>query len=166
MCTSAGPGDAQPATTRVSEGSWGIQANHHSNGPSISADGRWVAFESRASNLVADDTNNTLDVFLHDRQTGTTTRVSVGPGGAQGNDVSGIRQSAPMAAGWRSSPRQTISSRPTRTCVGDLFLHDRATGTTTRVSVGPGGSPGQSTAVARPSISADGRVVAFAVRGQ
>jgi Tol biopolymer transport system component len=76
---------AQPATTRVSVGSGGIQSNHPSIGPAISADGRWVAFDSSASNLAPEDANDTQDVFLHDRQTGTTTRLSVGPGGASGN---------------------------------------------------------------------------------
>ena len=53
--------------------------------PAISADGRFVAFSSDATNLVPGDTNGTADVFVRDRQTGTTRRVSVGPGGAQGN---------------------------------------------------------------------------------
>ncbi|MEN6642915.1 MAG: calcium-binding protein, partial [Armatimonadia bacterium] len=63
----------------------GAQANRHSGNPSISADGRYVAFESCASNLVAGDTNRSPDVFVHDRTTGTTTRVSVATGGEQAN---------------------------------------------------------------------------------
>jgi Tol biopolymer transport system component len=155
-----GPVDAQPATTRVSEGSWGIQANHHSNGPSISADGRWVAFESRASNLVADDSNNTLDVFVHDRQTGTTTRVSVRTGGVQGNDVS-VNPAISADGRWVAfeSWADYLVEADTN-MVGDLFLHDRTTGTTTRVSVGPGGTQADQPSGAA-SISADGRVVAF-----
>ena len=133
--------EAQPTTTRVSVGPGGLQANETSWVPAISADGRWVAFESGASNLVAGDTNGARDVFVHDRQTGTTTRVSVGPGGTQANgpDAAGSRRSAPMAAMWRSSPGQQSVAGDTNG-VSDVFVHDRQTGTTTRVSVGPGGA--------------------------
>src|SRR5207249_1745325 len=76
-------------TTRVSVDSSSIQANGDSFGPTISADGRFVAFESGASNLVGDDTNQCTylpgwscpDIFVHDRLTGTTKRVNLGPGG-------------------------------------------------------------------------------------
>ena len=57
--------------------------------PVISADGRFVAFSSYASNLVPGDTKGWYDVFVHDRQTGKTRRVSVSSGGAQGNGNSG-----------------------------------------------------------------------------
>ena len=56
--------------------------------PAISADGRFVAFDSEATNLVPGDTNDASDVFVRDRQTGTTRRVSVSSGGAQGNGAS------------------------------------------------------------------------------
>jgi Tol biopolymer transport system component len=55
--------------TRVSVDSNGNQGNYGSHDPSISADGRYVAFESGDSNLVAGDTNNTTDIFVHDRVT-------------------------------------------------------------------------------------------------
>ncbi len=70
-------------TTRVSADSQGVQGNGTSSGPSISADGRYVSFSSIAVNLVPGDTNNKSDVFLHDRQSGQTTRVSVDPQGRQ-----------------------------------------------------------------------------------
>jgi Tol biopolymer transport system component len=57
----------------------------HSSEPSISAEGRYVAFRSSATNLVAGDTNNAADIFVHDRQTGATERVSLATGGAQGD---------------------------------------------------------------------------------
>jgi Tol biopolymer transport system component len=57
-------------------------------GPTISANGRWVAFVSEAGNLVAGDTNGASDVFVHDQQTGTTMRVSLGPAGAEANSYS------------------------------------------------------------------------------
>lgn len=64
-------------TERVSLSSSGERGNGGSGGPAISADGRFVAFQSRATNLVADDTNGVEDVFCRDRQLGTTERVSV-----------------------------------------------------------------------------------------
>src|SRR5438132_902839 len=72
-------------TMRVSVASAGIQGNSGSHYSSISADGRFVAFQSGASNLVLSDTNGVYDVFVHDRQNGTTTRVSVDSNGAEGN---------------------------------------------------------------------------------
>jgi Tol biopolymer transport system component len=65
-------------TQRVSVSSAGTQGNHHSaysGKPAISSGGRFVAFISQTSNLVPGDINNVQDVFVHDRQTGTTERV-------------------------------------------------------------------------------------------
>jgi uncharacterized repeat protein (TIGR01451 family) len=70
-------------TQRISISSDGEQANNRSNSPSISADGRYIAFFSDASNLVADDTNELGDMFVHDRQTRTTIRVSLLPDGTE-----------------------------------------------------------------------------------
>jgi Tol biopolymer transport system component len=75
-------------TRRVSVGPGGQQANGGSRKPAISADGRFVAFESSASNLVAGDTNGHIDVFVRDRVAQVTRRVSVGPGGQQANGSS------------------------------------------------------------------------------
>ena len=75
-------------TTRVSVDSSGIQSNDYSDSPSISADGRYVVFMSNAANLVAEDTNNTLDIFRRDLQSGQTTRVSVDSSGIQSNNYS------------------------------------------------------------------------------
>ena len=74
---------AQSATTRVSVATGGSEANNFSGRGMISADGRWVAFVSAASDLVPADTNAQWDVFLHDREGGTTIRVSLGPGGTE-----------------------------------------------------------------------------------
>jgi len=71
------------AVERVSITTDGTEANGPSSAARISADGRFVAFSSRASNLVADDTNGTADVFVRDRLTHTTERVSLSPQGAQ-----------------------------------------------------------------------------------
>src|SRR5207237_7007630 len=78
--------DRQTGTTeRVSEDSAGGQANFGSISPAISADGRFVAFASLASNLVAGDTNDDFDVFVRDRETGATGRVAVDSTGELGN---------------------------------------------------------------------------------
>jgi Tol biopolymer transport system component len=82
-------------TSRVSVSSNGSQADAGSYGVSVSSDGRYVAFGSNASNLVADDTNGMMDVFVHDRQTGQTERISVASDGTQGNDGSGYTLIAP-----------------------------------------------------------------------
>jgi Tol biopolymer transport system component len=79
---------ATPVTTRVSIDSSGTPANGASSSQSISADGRYVAFQSIASNLVPGDTNSTYDIFVHDRQTGQTTRVSIDSNGNQANGQS------------------------------------------------------------------------------
>lgn len=75
-------------TTRVSVDSRGNQANNFSQAPHLSADGRYIVFESLASNLVPGDTNGVIDVFVHDRQTGRTSRVSVGSDGTQADNAS------------------------------------------------------------------------------
>jgi Tol biopolymer transport system component len=150
-------------TTRVSVASDGTQGNDGSNSISISADGRYVAFRSHASNLVSGDTNGTGDVFVHDRQTGQTTRVSVASDGTQGNGLSSYNSSPSISADGRyvafNSEASNLVSGDTNGTT-DVFLHDRQTGQTTRVSVASDGTQGNSPAY-RPSISADGRYVAF-----
>ena len=94
-------------TTRVSVDSAGAQGNFTSLDPSISADGRYVVFRSLATNLVPLDTNGKTNVFLHDRASGTTTRVSVDSAGEQGNggsfdaSISGDGSAARSAAAHR-----------------------------------------------------------------
>ncbi|ABQ88453.1 WD40 domain protein beta Propeller [Roseiflexus sp. RS-1] len=147
-------------TTRVSVATGGGQANLASSDPSISADGRYVAFESIASNLVSGDTNNTGDIFVHDRQTGATTRVSIGPGGTQANRGSlapSISADGRYVA-FHSSATNLVSGVTNGTT--HIFVHDRQTGATTRVSVASDGTEGNSVSI-KPSISADGRYVAF-----
>lgn len=78
------PASAHGSTERMSVSSSGRQGNSASYVGSISADGRFVVFSSYASNLVPGDTNSLADAFVHDRQTGTTERVSLGLGGVQG----------------------------------------------------------------------------------
>src|SRR4028119_1731469 len=150
-------------TTRVSVDSAGNQANNGSNYPSISADGRFVAFDSNASNLISEDTNNTYDICVRDTLTNTTTRVSVDSAGNQGNDRS---EGASISADGRFVAFQSHASNivPGDTNLRpDIFVRDRLTNTTTGVSVDSAGNQGNGSS-SDPSISADGRFVAFESR--
>ena len=148
-------------TTLVSVATDGSQGHSSSHGPSISADGRHIAFRSSASNLVAGDTNGVDDVFLRDTTTGATTRVSVATDGTQGNDFPSGAPS--ISADGRSvafgSRASNLVAGDTN-FYGDVFVHDTATGTTTRVSVATDGAQANYASYS-PSISADGRYVAF-----
>ena len=154
------------ATTRVSVASGGTQGNHDSGAPAISADGRLVAFASQASNLVAGDTNARADVFVHDRDTGATTRVSVASDGTQGNAGSNNAVGSGTPALSADGRFVAFSSGATNLVAGDtntwadVFVHDRSTRATTRVSVASDGTQGDGN-VGAPALSADGRFVAF-----
>jgi Tol biopolymer transport system component len=158
---------ASPAsTTRVSVSSAGVQGDRDSYAAGISADGRYVLFNSVARNLVAGDTNDRNDVFLADRQTGSVQRVSVRSGGGQaqaGSDPWG----GSFAGGMSSNARYIVFGSDSPNLVphdtnrtSDVFVFDRARNVTTRVSVGIRGrqSNGPSS---DPAISANGRYVAF-----
>jgi Tol biopolymer transport system component len=149
-----------PATVRVSVGAHGAQGNGESFAPSITPDGRYVAFQSAASNLVAGDRNNAWDVFVRDTRTGATRRVSV-PFGR--GDTNGPSSGASISANGRyvafeSSASNLVASDTNRDT--DVFVRDLVRGVTTRVSVGISGS-GRSGGGETPSISANGRRVAF-----
>jgi len=155
--------DRSAGTTElVSVDSAGVQGNGDSLGCGLSADGRFVAFESAASNLVADDTNGFPDVFVRDLQAGTTERVSVSSTGEQGDGYPGLGSRALSADGrWI-----VFSSYATHLVPGDsngawdVFVRDRATGTTERASLGPDGREGNGDSQ-DAAISTDGRFVAF-----
>jgi Tol biopolymer transport system component len=145
---------------KASVDSSGVHGNANSYEPSISADGRYVAFVSRATNLVPGDTNGQTDVFVHDRFTGTTTLVSVDSAGLQGNyvsDSSSISADGGFVA-FVSGASNLVHADTNENW--DVFVHDRATGSTTRVSVDSSGVVGDDASV-DPSISSDGRYVAF-----
>ena len=76
---------AQGDTSLISLSSSEVQADYGGTYPAISSDGRYVAFRSGATNLVSGDTNGYSDIFVRDRQDGTTVRVSVTSGGVQGD---------------------------------------------------------------------------------
>jgi hypothetical protein len=147
-------------TVRVSVNSRGAQAKLSSGYPTISASGRFVAFESTAANLVKGDTNADIDVFVRDRTKGTTERVSVRSNGNEGNSWSGY---SAISANGRFV---TFTSDASNLVPGDgngtqdVFVRDRKTGRTTRVSVNSRGREGNDYSN-YSSISADGRFVAF-----
>jgi ELWxxDGT repeat protein len=151
---------ATGTTTRVSVASDGTQANANSERPSISADGKVVAYYSIASNLVPGDTNNTSDVFVWNLTTGTTTRASIASDGTQGNANSGTTSISAdgKVVAFFSNASNVVTGDINGTW--DVYVRDLAVGTTTRVSVATDGTQGNSTSYL-PSISADGKVVAF-----
>lgn len=147
---------------RVSVDSAGQQANGGSGlfGITMTPDGRSVAFYSEASNLVSGDTNGVPDVFLHDRQTGATERVSVDSQGVQGNARSAYPALTPDArfvlfGGYASNLVAGDSNG-----AWDLFVRDRSNGTTERISISSTGAQGDADA-GWGSLSDDGRFVAF-----
>ncbi|BCL12791.1 TolB family protein [Micromonospora sagamiensis] len=147
-------------TTRVSVSTTGDQSNDRSDDPAISADGRYVTFDSDASNLVPDDTNGVSDIFVRDRITGTTTRVSVSTTGDQANHFS--RASA-ISADGRYVTYQSLATNlvPDDTNdESDIFVRDRATGTTSRVSVSTNEYQANHYSEL-PAISADGRYITY-----
>lgn len=96
-------------TTLISVRSDGVQANADSVVPFLSPDGRYVIFDSYATNLVAGDTNSVADVFVYDRQTGDTSVVSVSSDGTWGMGNRSAPPYQPMAALWSSSPMPATS---------------------------------------------------------
>jgi probable HAF family extracellular repeat protein len=205
-------------TSRVSVATSGVQGNNTSTNPSMSADGRFVVFESDATNLVAGDTNGRRDIFLRDRQLGTTVRLSVSTNGVQANghsyrprispngrfivfesdatnlvgtDLNGRRDiflrdrtlnqtSRPSLTNEEGQPNADctdasvsddglivcFTSSATNLVAGDtngatdVFLRNRVTGATARVSVGPGGVQGNNDSFGG-RISGNGRYFAF-----
>lgn len=156
-------------TERVSVTSAGAQSAGNAISVALSADGRWVAFASDSSDLVPGDTNGVIDVFLHDRVTRRTTRVSVSSAGVQSDHHSGMFSSLALSADGRFVSFVSLGS----TLVAndgngarDVFVHDRVTGETTRVSVDSFGVEGDGQSSSSFSdishgCSADGRFVVF-----
>ncbi len=145
---------------RVSVSNSGQPADDHCNFGGMSDDARYIVFSSEASNLVDDDTNWKSDIFVRDRQTGTTERVSVSSSGEQGDEHS---YSASISADGRFV---AFMSRASNLVPGDtndlwdIFVHDRKTKETTRVSVSSTGEEANGSSW-NLSISADGRFVVF-----
>jgi Tol biopolymer transport system component len=136
------PPDGEGAIRRITDG------NSASVLPAVSADGRYVAYYSSASNLVPDDTNGFMDVFVSDRTTGTTTRIT---------DGNGMSRLPSVSADGRYVAFDSMASNLVPDDTNgfmDVFVWDRATGTTTRIT---NGNDESGDAV----ISADGGSVTF-----
>jgi Tol biopolymer transport system component len=150
------------AITRISEGTGGVQGDNGAGSfnPSISGDGRYVAFESDATSFASSDTNNATDVFVHDNTLGTTTRVSVRTNGTQAKDNSYDPQisSDGRYVVFTSDAPNLVSNDANG--ASDVFLHDNTTGITTRLSVDSAGNEGGASS-SFPSISGDGTQSAF-----
>jgi hypothetical protein len=149
---------------RVSMSSSGQQANGGSYGGSVSADGRFVAFSSTASNLVLGDSNNVADIFVRDRLLAATERVSVASGGGEANSLS---QRPSISADGRFVAFESRAAlagsdwnSQTATQAWDVFVFDRATNTTVRASVDHLGRSAYCEA-RYSSMSMDGRFVLF-----
>jgi Tol biopolymer transport system component len=126
----------------------------------MSADGRYVAFTSLASNLVANDTNNDFDVFIRDRHAGTTKRVSL-------SSMEGQSSLGSYASSISGDGRYVTFSSYSSDLVGDdtnhtsdVFVRDRLNGTTKRISISTARLQGNGFSYAS-SISADGRYIVF-----
>lgn len=145
-------------TIRVSVSSNGVQANGESSKPSISADGRYVAFASKASNLVPGDTNDVSDIFVHDLTTGKTTRVNLTSRDKQINGSSGtaIISANGRFVAFTSSDNKIVPHDLNLS--GDAFIRDLKLGTTTRVSLNSNGIEGNGPSTAS-ALSETGRFV-------
>jgi len=158
--------DRMTGTTElVSVASDGTRGNGPSFFPTLSGDGRYVVFQSDASNLVTGDTNDATDIFLHDRMTGATTRVSVADNGAQGNDDS---VTPSISANGLYVTFTSVASNLVANDTNndrDVFVRDLAAGTNELASVASDGTHGNFTSGgfgAGPArISNDGRYVVF-----
>ena len=150
-------------TTLVSVNSAGTgSGNAGSDRPVLSADGRFVAFHSYASDLVAGDTNGKVDVFVRDLVVGTTALVSVnsaGTGSANGSSAGQALSADGRFVGFVSAASDLVAGDTNGR--GDVFVRDLVAGTTTLVSVNSAGTGGGNGLSYPPVLSADGRFVAF-----
>lgn len=146
-------------TTRVSVATNGTEGNDHSFNPSVSHNGRWIAFDSGATNLVEGDSNARQDCFVHDRKTGVTTLISLDEQGQQGF----FNTLAPELSG---NGRYAVMASECKLVAGDggnsfdIYVRDLKTGALSWVSQNTSGSEG-SAGCGSASISSNGRFVAF-----
>lgn len=147
--------------TLVSRGLEGRPIDFGAGAPAISGDGRFVAFDSNSSNLVPNDTNGFDDVFVFDRRTERTERVSLASNGAQANEAS---LTPDISADGRfvlfMSYADNLVPNDTNDAA-DIFIRDRATGTTRRVSVGSRRQQANGRSEFHLAIEHDGRFAAF-----
>jgi hypothetical protein len=147
-------------TSRVSVSSGGTEGNNPSDYPAISTDAAWITFRSTASNLVSNDTNGKMDVFLRDVALSQTTRVSVASDGTEANGDSSFSDISADASTvtFHSFASNLVLNDTNNTW--DVFVHDLASGSTTRVSVSSSGTEANGLSQ-YPSLSSNGTYVAF-----
>lgn len=151
---------ADNTTVCISNSANGSGSNRDSSGASISVDGNYIAFSSYADNLVPNDTNGHSDVFVYDVNSGKITRVSVSSNGSEPNYNS---YQPSISADGRYIAFMSYATNlveGSNDYYSNIFVHDRNTGATTRISVSPTGEDADGNSFA-PSISADGRYIAF-----
>ncbi len=137
-------------------------ANGNSIQPSISANGRYVTYESVATNIVASDTNGRSDIFLYDRQTGTTERISVSSDEDEGNHNSNFAIiSGDGSSVVFQSHASNLVTAANHFAVSNVFVRSIADGTTELISLSLDASSYSSGNSSNPSISEDGRYVTF-----
>jgi len=161
-------------TTRVSVSGAGVRGNGSSGAPRLSHDGRFVAFLSVATNLVAGDTNGRQDIFVRDRDpdgngtfdegSDTTELISVASSGTQSDaaSVSLCLSATGRYVAFESGASNLVPGDTNGT--SDLFVRDRVSHTTERVSVDSAGAEGNGISTGLASISSDGRLVVFQSR--
>ena len=145
---------------RVSVHSNGTQANHYSQNPSISGDGRYVTFMSLAGNLVDNDENDQIDVFVHDRQNKTTSLVSVSLEGKSGNtrSIDPVISTNGRYIAFASEANNLIEDDTNES--SDVFVRDLKDNKTELVSLTSRNQQANHSCFS-PSISSDGRFVVF-----
>jgi len=149
-------------TTKVSKSYTGGNGDDDSYNSAVSADGRFVVYQSAATNIVSGDTNGVDDIFLYDKVTGKTIRANRGPAGAQA--VGGYSFDPKISGDGRyivyTSFASNLVSGDTNGKV-DVFIYDRVTDKTIRANRGPANAQAVGGESYRPSISADGRYVVY-----
>lgn len=160
--TTAANAQDQSEPQPISISTTGEMGNRPSSAPSLSGDGRFVAFRSEANNLAEGDTNGVADIFVHDRLNATTARVSISSTGEQADAP--VEQPMISANGrvvvFQSTAQTLVPGLAQAENISHIYAYDRLTGITERVSVNHRGESGNGPS-RNPSISATGRYVAF-----
>jgi hypothetical protein len=147
-------------TERISQAANGDGGNNSSDSPQISDDGRYVVFESSATNLGPTDSNSRTDVYIYDRQTSTMELVSVATNGDQGADMS--RNPTVSADGNLiafTSESDFVNGGDTST--DQVWLRNRSAGTTSLVSKASNGDPGNLDSAHQPLITGNGQFIVY-----
>lgn len=152
-------------TTRVSVANDGTESDGSNGFAVISGNGRFVAFSSGATNLVAGDLNGVFDVFVHDRDSGVTTRASVSSDQTEGDGPSGVDTTHPLGISANGRFVVFVSSAanlvPNDTnLLPDIFVRDRVNKVTFRVSEALNGTEADASC-GNPDISDDGLTIVF-----